>query len=425
MQNYKWKNAVTGALKGIALLLALNAIFYFFMVFIFSISRDGKLGEKIILHAGESLYTWEDEDKFPIFKDGKSYWNDLGSDMIWANIAVTTTGNAFQDAAILPFKAVYYEGDQEGTYVNLIQSLYFPDDPETNTPTYSRYWMLMAGVLKLLFIFWQIREIRYIFYFSILGLLVYVTYKIDHILGWKGVLPFTVAAASRVWLMHSICVSTMPDILITLVTMIVILHFYQKEYYPNMQRYIFLVTGAFSFALGPLVAPLLTLGIPLVLNILLLRQKDKDVNAWISTILNSAIWVFGYMGTLLLKQSIAHAFHAIGDGAGQAIMYIGEDMGFMDRINRLGYCFMGLLQPVNVKGPFLALIILALVVMMVKKGFNKCDSSLLLFFVAMYPVIWVFVIARHSQHYFAANIMSIFVYAILSILAYSVNDKSA
>lgn len=123
-------------LLGVGILVALNVIYLLFMTFAFSIPADGKIKENI----GLSLYTWQDEDITPIFDDAQSYFQDIGSDLIWANIAATRTNNPILAAIELPYKQVSFEGegDVARKVQHLIQALYYPDSEETISTNYSR-----------------------------------------------------------------------------------------------------------------------------------------------------------------------------------------------------------------------------------------------------------------------------------------------
>lgn len=405
----------------IGILVVLNVVYLMFMTLAFSLPADGKIKENI----GASLYTWENEDIGQIFDDTKSFFLDLSSDMIWANIAATRTDNPLLTAIEMPYKQVAFDGEGvvEKMYRYLIQALYYPDSEETISTNYSRYWMLIAGILRILFVFWEIREIRYIFYFLTAGWMVLVLYKACKLLDWRGVLPLAVAMTVRVWLMHSASISLVPDILITLVSLYIMMCIYQKEKFQEYAPFLYLVIGSLSFATGPLVAPLLTLGMVLIMQVLLTGQQDSKLASWGRIIGNSMMWVLGYAGTIGAKSILAKL--TIGEQtASETIMYwLGPGQGIGQRVERVRYCLEGLMAPIEVKGPMMAIIVIMLIFMMFRRGWQNFEGKLQLIFIALYPVVWSFIIVEHSIHYFVANIFSILVYSLLSVLVFMIRDK--
>lgn len=405
--------------KSILLLVGLNALFYLFLVLAFMIPAQGKIKENV----GLSLYTWQNESVSPILDNSKSYWLDQGSDMIFANIAVNYTENPFRAAITMPWETGNYQGDGEPMYYNLIQALYYQDGEETYHMEYSKHWKLIVGMIRIMFLVWQIKEIRYFFYFLIFALTMILLYYINKKLGWQGVLPLCVAMASRVWLMQSLCLTTMTDILIALLSMLFVVRFYEKEWYKKNEELFFLLIGAFAFSIGFFIAPLLTLGFPLILKIVLTCKSDKDKKAWWNIIKCSVAWLFGFGGSMAIKAVLAKAVSGMSDGAESALYYLGLEHGLKDRIQRIWYCFEGALTPFSVKGIFLAAILAFLIYMLCRNGRKKCGYSLQLLFIALYPIGWIFVIYEHSQHYWVANIISIFVYALFTLFVSHIGEK--
>ena len=110
------------------------------------------------------------------------------------------------------------------------------------------------------------------------------------------------------------------------------------------------------------------------------------------------------------------------DGTGRAMAYIALDKGIAERIDRILYCFAGLLDPWKVKLPCLLMVLAVLGILLCRYGFRPAKGTLRLLWIALYPVGWIFVVTRHSQHYWVANILSIFVYAVLSAVCLSVGE---
>lgn len=409
--------------KCIAVILILNAAFMLFMTLTYMIPVDGRIKTNI----GDSLYALENEDPFPIFHDPAGYWIDLVTDMIWMNIAAVRQDDPFRGAVELQWKQTKEEIPEGGTagYYHLIQALYYPDADSTGHADYSRCVALFVGVLKLLFLLFDITEIRYILYFGIFILDILLLIKVDRMLGWRGLVPLTAAIAIRMWELDAVCFSTVTDIFIALLMMLAVVHMTRKGTFRENHIYIFLVAGAFAYATGMFIAPLLTLGMPLVLSIMLNDESDRDLRAWLRVLADSLIWVAGYIVSLLIKQAIARAVLGRQSGTESMLYWFAPEMGIRERLDRIVYCLGGLFSPSGVKIPFMVVLVIILLILMKRNGFVKMKNGLLLVFAGLYPFVWIFFLARHSQHYWAANILSISVFAFLSVLTLHIkNDNS-
>ena len=89
----------------------------------------------------------------------------------------------------------------------------------------------------------------------------------------------------------------------------------------------------------------------------------------------------------------------------------------------VGLSIVGFLLAFLVSKAFLAVIATFLIYMLCRNGRKRCDCSLQLLFVALYPIGWIFIIYEHSQHYWVANIISIFVYAIFTLFVSHIDEK--
>ena len=284
---------------GIAILILINALYFLFMAVSFMVPA-----EKVRPNIELSLYTWSEEEQYPFFDSARSVWLDFGSDMIWANIALTDVDNPMKAAIELPYAIGGEENDQV-SFNNLVRGLYYAKSDDAVTTVYPRYWMLMVGILRILFSVMQITDIRYIFYFLAFLLLWAVASEVEKRWGWRVNFPLFMAVVLRTLVLHSISVSTSADVFIALGAMLVILKNGEKDVYKKYQGIFFLMVGSFAFALGPFVAPVLTLGLPLVTNILLQKEDDKEWLSWWRVVTNSAAWVCGYGGSMVIKAILS------------------------------------------------------------------------------------------------------------------------
>lgn len=404
---------------GIVMLLVVNALYFLFMTVCFMIPA-----EKVRPNIEESLYTWSEDNVFPFFESRQGLWLDFGSDMIWANIALSDVENPMKAAIELPY-AAGGEDDEQMSFNNLVRGLYYADSEDAVMASYPRYWMLMAGILRILFTFLEISEIRYGFYFVTALLLWAVFAEVGKRWGWRGTFPLFMAVVLRNLLLHSISVSTSADVFVALGAMLFLLKNEDKEVLKNHSGGVFLLTGSFAFALGPFVAPVLTLGLPLITSIMLQKEKDTEFISWWRVITNSAAWVCGFGGSMVIKAILGKIVVGSQSTSGSIAHYLGIGQGIKARFGRILYCFENLLSPLKIKIPIVIIILLFLIIMLLSRKRQKVEFKGLLLFVAMYPMLWAFVIVEHTIHYFAANMYSVFVFAVLSIITFTIGEKKS
>lgn len=411
--------------KGILLLLLLNALYLLFMTLAYCIPREGR----VKMHIEESLGTWQNESTSPVFDNMKAYWPDVHSDLIWVNCALSeTNGHPLWSAVALPYQTNPNVDSQEDDYQwqNIVTALYYSQDPTTVNQTYSRYWMLCVGVLRILFVFLNAAEMRYFFWMINASLFLYVACRISQRLGWRGLLPFGLAFLFRNLLLNTASVSTGCDVFLSLLAMAVVLTFGSRSRWNRIRPLFYLCIGSLSFALGPLVAPLLTVTMPMILEISL-QETDgshrKERALWKDALLGGLFWFAGYVGSMVIKGIISDVIVGdSGNGGGTFLYYLAPDQGILPRLSRIVYCLHGLLAPLNIKVPYVILLVIAIALLFRKKGTVRPRHAGLYLAIACLPVLWSFVIVEHSKHFFVANIYAALVYALLTLVFSAVGE---
>lgn len=101
--------------------------------------------------------------------------------------------------------------------------------------------------------------------------------------------------------LHSTCLSFFGDIVIALTGMLFIACSYRTGWYAKWEYLVYIVIGSLTFANAPLVAPVLTLGMCLLVSVLLRKSSDRQASSWFLLITDSVCWGMGYLGTLLFS----------------------------------------------------------------------------------------------------------------------------
>lgn len=82
--------------------------------------------------------------------------------------------------------------------------------------------------------------------------------------------------------LHSTCLSFFGDIVIALTGMLFIACSYRTGWYAKWEYLVYIVIGSLTFANAPLVAPVLTLGMCLLVSVLLRKSSDRQASSWVS-----------------------------------------------------------------------------------------------------------------------------------------------
>lgn len=400
---------IKGILRNIGILAGLNLLYLVFLSCCFLLPV-----ESIIKNVESSLEIWVEvkdptEMDYPIFDQNTLYWDSF-SDMIWANMVTVEGSNPVKQAIKLDR---YRMG--ESPWDSLVGAIYYRDSAPL--APYSRYWNVNIGFLKILFSIMTLSEIRFLLYWIILVLLLFLLYRISKVGGVKGAIPIVAAFMMTSLELHAMSLSFFEDIVLTLIFMIWLTYYLSgtKEKRKLGLYSIFMILGSLTFAAGPLVAPVMTVGMCLVLYLQLEKESRDNKSLWINVIFSTIWWIIGYIATLFIKQILAKIVLGSSDGVGEALMWFGEEMGIKERFSVLGVKIVRCFTPSIIKLPAFLLLIGILLILCYKW---KCKShkTLQFGFVALYPVFWVLIVSRHSIHSFTSNLFAVTIYAIISIL---------
>lgn len=394
---------------GIITVVLLNLMYLLFMMATYCLPTQGQLKDNI----GDSLSVWVNEVNCvkPLFDD-YGFYLDSFSDMIWANAATISTGDAFKDTVRQSYKVTSQQFTDQETYNNLVAALYYAG--ESSESEYSRYWNLQIGWIKILFQFVTIREVRFLL-FSLTSINAFILLLVLHREGRDIVIPIFGGMYMTSLILHSTCLSFFGDIMIALSGMLFIACRYKTEWYKKWEYLVYIVIGSLTFANAPLVAPVLTLGMCLLVSVLLRKSSDGQASSWLLLITDSVCWGGGYLGTLLFKQILSKLVLGYQTGTDTIVQWIGIEFGIDDRFRILFNNFARLFSPQVVKVPIIVLFMVFAICGIIKSR-KKVDYILQIIFVSLYPIGWILLVTRHAQHYFTSNILCIFIAGISALL---------
>ena len=438
---------MTGIKKHIVLTLALYLAFVLILI----------LGELIPStayydNAIEAAKTIVDEGEYPSFLSVVMY--DNWTDAFLINSLLTSSEeNVFPNAIHNNVTIVSGKSVNDDTLPILKQMADSDSHINGEIAAYSRYWVGFKTVLKILLIFFSLKEIRTLLFLSCVFLFLIVEVKIYYEMGRRGLLAFTISVLSYMYLLNTPCMAFFFDVLIMLSFVYNIL---EKR------------KSAFSYYLvGAIVAfpcywsfPLITLTYPLLIENLVPRGKRMPIS---ELIFKSVAWMGGLVSTVAVKQLILFIMdgHETADGFGQMALRLGLDLGVSFRVFTPlifimdEFCYLGLVVAwifvvlvlvfgtnlklsyeskillgglsaimiaMNIFGDnkiravlFVALF-MAISVALIKHRNNYGNRYLNVYLISLYPLVWYYVFLEHSWHWFVHYIYGPTIFAILYVI---------
>ncbi|MBQ2661301.1 MAG: hypothetical protein IJF80_01455 [Clostridia bacterium] len=382
--------------------------------------------EPMFENAKESADVFEISGEYPYFINGyDGSMLDNYTDSLMLLNAVTDS-----DEGLINRAANMYRATSDESPVSSLLN-YLETGETSEFATYERYWHGYLVTLKpmlMLFNYGQIRIINLVL-FALLGLFVFVLMLkktgLKYAIGFIFAILFTIPIV----IPFSLQFSTV--MYITLCALCVMLLFHEKLEKNNRYIYFFLIAGVLTSYMDYLTYPLVVLGVPMV--VLMLLKKDDDLKNKITRIiLYSVCFGIGYvgmwagkvvLGSLLTGNDIiGNALSAFAERSGNETANAGT-ITVIDVFARN----LGMIGEI----PFIILAVGALLVeavLIAIKGipFKKALINALPFLlIACMPFAWQVVTSNHSyiHAWFTYRMLWIMVFAIITMLSSSFDFK--
>lgn len=298
---------------------------------------------------------------------------------------------------------------------------------------YPRYWHGYLVVLRPLLCVGNYLQIRYFNMFFLMTLLAVVFTKLKESLNWGTAIVFMISICVTNFIIVPWSLQFSPVYYVMLTAMALMMQYYQsKKRLINFWIQFFFIIGMLINFFDFLSAPLLTLGIPLCL-LLLLDMYDKTEEKIWEQILRvfklSIAWVCGYASSWIAKWTIATvALHknVLLDGFEEAnYRCFGEDYTIVEALSKnIRNLAIPHITEFMDKWYGIVLIvvfwifIVGMIVAWHHKG--KIKTLLPLLLLSLYPYVWIVLLKEHSyQHWiFVYRIQMITVFCLLSMYVY-------
>lgn len=351
---------------------------------------------------------------------------DNWTDSYFINSAMTEyDGNLLQKAVANAYTTVTDFDDSN--WADGIDNIRFgiEENEKTVVETYSRYWIGLLPIIRLLLIFMPIDSIRSIFFGIAIVLFAISVICVQKKLGLKGLIPYLISVEFAQYIPEAMCLVFSVDIIIMFLMMITCYIMLNKQVSAELFYIAFFLSGSILAYLNYWAFPLITLGFPLVFLVSARLIENYNIKTLTrETIFMSVSWMAGLVGTVLVKQILCMIILGTQSGTSQLLLRMGLSENITLRW-RAGFVAYALIHNV-LSGPVMILAvstIVWLIIMFRSHRLKKQYPVLLLIMIAFYPVIWWFIFTKHCTHGFVKYMYGVSYYAMLSV--FSLNCQSS
>jgi hypothetical protein len=339
----------------------------------------------------KSLPELHEDGNYPktIFK-GDMYKQDNFTDAIILNaIASSDSKRAVWSAMAIPLS--FQAPDTEDWWV--MEHLDYKIKHLDSLPngSYSRYWFGSASVGKILLLVMNYQQIKWGLYLVSTLLLLLFAVKIVHRAGWIKSMPIFLALLFANFFVTQFSIQFFPVMAIALIGGIGMCKNGLKPL--NKAAMCVFVTGIFTAYFDLLTTPLLTLGLPLIVYLILQSEEEKTIKELFKSLFVLCItWLIGYASAWAIKWVLAYiltdstTIYAI-----EAIKWRTTTDGYT-RLEAIARNFN--LIPLVWLNSILTCLLLLTLFRFNKKGIKWAIAFLI---VGLFPYMWYFVLSNHSH----------------------------
>lgn len=283
---------------------------------------------------------------------------------------------------------------------------------------YERYWHGYQIYLRPLLIFFNYTEIRYISVIVFFVLLFLVVVRLYKKLGIKVALTFLISILSVNIMIIPVSLQFVSVFNISFIFMLILSS--DKIVNSNYVPLCFMVGGMLTNFIDFLTVPIVTLGLPLVVYLLLMFEKNEKNWQQIlkSSISICVLWFLGYglcWASKWALSSIITGKNVFSDAINTMFFRtMGNEEYPVDRWGTLKLNFRIFRSQARSLMWFNLILLLVLLVLacIYRTNLNKYKQMMFFVVVALFPYLWYFVLSNHSEiHYwftYRAQIVSLF-----------------
>lgn len=402
------KKFVTNIIKYVLLFVGLIVFYIVFLMAGHAIPRG-----LIIDNVQQSYIQLQEIGLYFEGVDGAEW--DNWTDSYFINSAVTEyDGNLLQKAVANAYTTMS-EIDESGatTVVDDIKYAIEKDSSAIVKP-YSRYWVGMLTIYKVLLIFMPLNGIRTLIFGIVIILFATSAINIYQIVGKKGLIPYLISVVIALYIPQSMCLVFSTDVIMMLLMMnICCMMLKRRTSTVAFYKLFFLMSSLLAY-LNYWAFPLITLGFPLILYVTTRTIEKHDCKLLRKeTFCISLCWGAGLGITVLVKQILCKIVLGTQTGTDQLLLRMGSEFTLTDRLISVVNGIVRRMESAPVL--ILTLVVTVWAILLIKTNrYKKTYQCYLLILIALYPIIWWFILANHCIHGFVKHMYGITYYGLLS-----------
>lgn len=385
--------------------------------------------ERIQFHIRESKDVLAKAGENPFFGETiKGAQLDGYTDLLIMNTAMNKGKSEDESILIRAFENSRYSEDNVSQYDSLVKTI---DNKDVyNNLEYSRYWHGIQTIVRPLLLFFNYEEIRYIFMLVMFILLMIATILICRNLSILHALSFMfsmLAVNFFIIPMSMQYIGVFAVMLIAVILVNILFKLKKEKFLP----YLFFIIGGCTTFFDLLTAPLITLGIPLLVVVLLRNQEKNNVREVIIELIKlSILWGISYVvvfatkwviASIVLQQDmITLAINQVIYRTNGASNAPASKLGAI--WENIKYLYNMVLLLIEV---LIGIIWIVTLVKRKKKKIKGLKKVIPLLFIALYPYIWYVIVAGHStiHAFYTYRIQAITIFAVLCAMIECVDSQ--
>lgn len=331
-------------------------------------------------------------------------------------------------------------GEEQRTLVRAVENSFYEDETQaglssleatamsdiSNNHEYTRYWHGSQVILRPLLMFFNYTEIRYILMFVIFILLGIVIYLMGQQIGLKSIIAFIITICMMYVILIPMSLQYSCIFIVTLMSMIAVLLVYKYKK-SHVVPLVFFIIGAVTTYFDLLTYPLISLGFPITIAVIMENRKGtKLLNQILFIIKLGILWAIGYSLLFFTKWVIASIIlhkDAITLAINQILFRVnGNETYKVDRIAVLKENFDFFFIPIAKWILRILAILWIIMFVLTKKKFQESKVAIPLLCIAIVPYMWYIMFAGHSSihSWFTNKIQAMTVFAILCAMGESI-----
>lgn len=409
-----WKNIVSpGMIKKVLLTaVGLFAFYLLSLTLVYCIPKSA-----MVENVAESIGVIAQDGKYPNWFFGSPVcFFDNYSDSRMLNMALQTSEHPFHAAMSADYEVA--EGSADTPFPQYLDLVAAAEGKAAKSESYGRMWHGYLVWLKPMLTFLNLHEIRQIIYMVSFFLYLLTILAMNKKMGFRAAFPFICATLMSYTTIITINMMFSVDVNLMLLGVMMVLLFSGSQTYDRYEPLFFGLIGTSMAFWGTFEAPLITLGMPLLVSLQMRQRRGKNAKQlWGHLIGNCAGYGIVYSVTLVSKWILAALVTGSSDGTSVSGGWIGLPPSFREYIRRLDSILQGFLTPLRSMGILILLTAVVMVVLVIRFRAKKVAVSSLLpyLFIFCFPAFWALVLFGHSGHGFTRFIMMISVDAFLWI----------